>query len=70
MLKICQLPSFLQFESSWITRKIVNLRCTPHRILYNPSPRTYVVSISSKIQRNIREERDPEDDEDESNCFL
>ncbi|GFS30200.1 cleavage and polyadenylation specificity factor subunit 1 [Nephila pilipes] len=45
-LRICVLPTHLNYDAPWPVRK-VPLRCTPHFINYHPETKTYCIVTSS-----------------------
>ncbi|XP_055950282.1 cleavage and polyadenylation specificity factor subunit 1-like [Argiope bruennichi] len=45
-LRICVLPTHLNYDAPWPVRK-VPLRCTPHFINYHPDTKTYCIVTSS-----------------------
>ncbi|KAL6046955.1 mRNA cleavage and polyadenylation factor subunit [Balamuthia mandrillaris] len=67
-LKICQLSSNVQLDTTWPLRK-VPLRCTPHHIAYHSQSRTYAISVSNSIKKALpkrrRRQNDGNDEEEE-----
>ncbi|GBG62092.1 hypothetical protein CBR_g28568 [Chara braunii] len=52
VLKICQLPTYLSYDSDWPVQK-VPLRVTPHHIAYHPDANVYALVTSSPVKRTL-----------------